>query len=135
MKDLVLKDEKFHKMMIKNINECINFLFEKGVEFGVLSNLKFTEFDPALPENITANFKSEVILFELANYTLQSAKIEDNALIFEAGFGEENFASVVKIPLFAIIQLTLENMPILINFSQPDLEKLKREKSKNIFRK
>ena len=135
MKDLILKDEKFHKMMIKNINECINFLFEKGVEFGVLSNLKFTEFDPALPENITANFKSEVILFELANYTLQSAKIEDHALIFEAGFGEENFASVVKIPLFAIIQLTLENMPILINFSQPDLEKLKREKSKNIFKK
>ena len=33
MKDLILKDEKFHKMMIKNINECINFLFEKGVEF------------------------------------------------------------------------------------------------------
>ncbi|MBP3206959.1 MAG: hypothetical protein J6M21_01705 [Campylobacter sp.] len=135
MKDLILKDENFNKMMIKNINECINFLFEKGVEFGILSNLKFTEFNPALPEHITQNFKSEVILFELANYTLQSAKIENNTLYFEAGFGEENFPSTVSIPLFAIIQITLENMPILINFSIPDTEKMKREKSKNIFSK
>ena len=135
MKDLILKDENFNKMMIKNINECINFLFEKGVEFGILSNLKFTEFNPALPEHITQNFKSEVILFELANYTLQSAKIENSTLCFEAGFGEENFPSTVSIPLFAIIQITLENMPILINFSIPDTEKMKREKSKNIFSK
>ena len=135
MKDEVLKNENFHALMIKHIKETLEFFFTQGIEFGILSNLKFTEFNPELPKNISDSFKSEVILFELANYTFQSANISDNALIFEAGFGEENFASTVKIPLFAIIQILIENMPILINFSRPDLEKLKREKSKNIFKK
>ena len=134
MKDEVLNNQNFNSLMIKHIKECLNFFFENGYEFGILSNLKYTEFSPALPEHITQSFKSEVILFELANYTLQSVEISDNNLTFHAGFGEENFASTVKIPLFAIVQLLVENMPILINFSIPDLENLKREKSKSIFK-
>ena len=75
-------------------------------------------------------------MFELGNYTLESAFLEDDFLIFEAGFGNENFASTLSVPLSDIIQINLKNQPIFINLSiqeKKDNEEDKRAKSKKIF--
>ena len=36
-------------------------------------------------------------------------------MTFEAGFGEENFGSVCRIPYFAIFQINIENSILYIN--------------------
>ncbi len=43
----------------------------------------------------------------------------EDELIFEAGFGQENIGSFVSVPLSAILQIVIEETPILINLSIP----------------
>jgi hypothetical protein len=54
-------------------------------------------------------------LFILSNYTYTTVEIDDDYLTFEAGFGNENFGSVVKIPLFAIFQIVVEESILYLN--------------------
>jgi hypothetical protein len=37
--------------------------------------------------------------------------------IFEAGFGSENFGSVVSIPLLSILQIIIDNTAVLVNIA------------------
>jgi len=53
----------------------------------------------------------------LANYSFESASLEDNYLSFEAGFGPENIGALVQIPITAIRQIFVGEYPILINVS------------------
>ena len=57
------------------------------------------------------------------------AKLTPEELSFEAGFGKENFASVVSFPLGAIMQILVENSPILVNFSIYKSQKNQLERS------
>ena len=38
-------------------------------------------------------------------------------LVFEAGFGSENFGSVVTVPLLSIMQIIVEETPLFINLA------------------
>jgi hypothetical protein len=38
-------------------------------------------------------------------------------LVFEAGFGAENFGSVVTVPLLSILQVIVDETPLLINLA------------------
>ena len=38
-------------------------------------------------------------------------------LIFEAGFGSDNFGSVVSVPLLSIMQIIIDETPVFINLS------------------
>ena len=73
-------------------------------------------FNPALPQHISSAF-GDILLFSLANYTLQSAKIVGENLKFEAGFGEENFGSIVTVPIEYIIQITKNEAPLFVNIA------------------
>ena len=42
-------------------------------------------------------------------------------LIFEAGFGSENFGSVVTVPLLRIMQIIVDETPVLINLANSDI--------------
>ena len=81
------------------------------------------------------SFNPSVILFSLAGYTLSSVEIIKDEIKFEAGFGPDNFASVVNIPIGAIIRISIDENPILINFAtySPSDSKTKQERSKQIF--
>ena len=48
-------------------------------------------------------------LFILSNYTYSTVQINDTHLSFEAGFGNENFGSVVNLPLHSIFKLLWMN--------------------------
>lgn len=112
----VLEDKNFARVMQSNIEEMIIYLFEKEQNFGILCNIETVSFEPQLPEDINAEFRP-LTLFFLAGYTFETARIEDNMLVFEAGFGSENIGSLVSVPLLGILQIIVDETPILINLS------------------
>jgi len=119
----------FRDLKEKHAKEILELLLQRDDEFSILANTKAITFDPPLPENITSLF-TDVIVFAIANYTLQSAHIKDENFIFEAGFGEENIGSVVTVPLYSILQITEDEVPLFINASAT---LPKEEKPKNPF--
>ncbi len=124
--DIVSKDN-FRKMMQKHCEETIKFLFDENIEFSILTSLTNIRFDPPLPQDIIADFKP-ITLFTLAGYTYESCNLQEEILHFEAGFGRENFGSFVSVPLYAILQIIIENTPIFINLSTPPEKYTKPQK-------
>ena len=116
MLENIIQDEDFARFMKKNIEELIGLFFEKEQNFGILCKIEEITFDPQLPEDINSEFRP-LTLFFLAGYTFETARIEDGYLIFEAGFGSNNFGSVVSVPLLSIIQVIIDETPVLINLA------------------
>ena len=102
--------------MQKSIESLIVHFFQEEQNFGVLCKIEEITFSPSLPENINSEFRP-LTLFFLAGYTFETARIEDDMLIFEAGFGSENFGSVVSVPLLSILQIIIDETPVLINLA------------------
>ncbi|MEA1916280.1 MAG: hypothetical protein U9N42_02000 [Campylobacterota bacterium] len=115
--DLV-KEDSFGKLMRGHIEEILIYLFEQEQNFGILCKVEYLEFEPELPVSISSEFRP-MTLFFLAGYTFESARIEDNVLVFEAGFGNENIGSVVTVPLLSIMQIIIDETPIFVNMATP----------------
>ena len=116
MLDNVIEDKDFAVLMQKNIYNLIVHLFEKEQNFGVLCKIEDVSFEPALPTEINAEFRP-MTLFFLAGYTFDTARIEDEFLVFEAGFGTDNIGSLVSVPLLSIMQVIVDETPVLINLA------------------
>ncbi|MDQ1245307.1 MAG: hypothetical protein QG565_1648 [Campylobacterota bacterium] len=122
MLDNVLEDRNFAKVMQKNIQNLIIYLFEKDKPFGVLCKIEHITFEPPLPKEIIEEFRS-MTLFFLAGYTFDTAAIVGDNLVFEAGFGSDNFGSLVTVPLLSIVQVIVDETPLLINLANYKKEK------------
>jgi len=120
----IIQDRDFALLMKKNIQELIVLFFQKEQNFGILCKIEDVSFEPELPESINSEFRP-LTLFFLAGYTFETARIENKLLIFEAGFGSDNFGSIVSVPLLSILQIIIDETPVLINISA-----YKEEKSK-----
>lgn len=116
MLDSVIDDKEFAKVMQKNIQNLIVHFFEREQNFGILCKIEEVGFNPELPQSIDTEFRPYTLFF-LAGYTFETARIENNVLIFEAGFGSENFGSIVSVPLLSIMQIIVDETPVLINLS------------------
>ena len=116
MLDNVVEDKDFAILMQKNIYNLIIHLFEKEQNFGVLCKIEDVSFDPELPADINAEFRA-MTLFFLAGYTFDTARIEEDFLVFEAGFGADNYGSLVSVPLLSIMQVIVDETPLLINLA------------------
>jgi hypothetical protein len=112
----LIEDRDFAQVMKKHMQELIILLFQKEQNFGILCKIEDVSFDPQLPENMYAEFRP-LTLFFLAGYTFETARIEDDMLIFEAGFGADNFGSVVAVPLLSILQIIVDETPLFINIA------------------
>lgn len=132
MLETILDDEKFALLMKMHVYECIDYLLQNNYPFSVMANLDLVKFEPELPSEIKSNFKNPIIIFTLDGYTFQSAKLAQDSLSFEAGFGPNDFASLVKFPLGAVVQILVENSPILINFSIHKSKEQKNETQKSM---
>ena len=110
----ILSDEKFVDMMQRHIEELLLYLFEKDQSFGILCKIEHLGFEPKLPKHISDEFRP-MTLFYLAGYTFDSARIDGDRLIFEAGFGAENIGSFVTVPLPSIMQIIIDETPVFIN--------------------
>lgn len=116
MLDNVIEDKNFANIMQNNIQSLIVHFFQTEQNFGILCKIEDTFFEPALPESINAEFRP-LTLFFLAGYTFETARIEGDFLLFEAGFGADNFGSVVSVPLLSIMQIIVDETPVLINLA------------------
>ena len=110
----VLNDEAFALMMQRHIQELLLYLFEHDQTFGILCKIEHLTFEPELPQYISREFRP-MTLFYLAGYTYDSARVDDQQLIFEAGFGEENIGSFVTVPLLSILQIIIDETPVFMN--------------------
>lgn len=116
MLERIIEDRGFAKLMQNNIEKLIIYLFEKEQNFGVLCKIERVAFEPELPKSIKNEFRS-MTLFFLAGYTFETARIIGDDLVFEAGFGVDNFGSVVAVPIIDIVQIIVDETPILINLA------------------
>ena len=98
-------------------------------EFSITANIEPITFTPELP-SVIKNQLSKFSLFVLSNYTYTTIQIDDEYLSFEAGFGSENFGSVVKIPLHAVFQIVVGESIIYLN-SVATVEKFNKNLKKN----
>ncbi|MCF6174089.1 MAG: hypothetical protein L3J44_09990, partial [Campylobacteraceae bacterium] len=101
MLQMTLSDKIFSEMMSDHLKDILNFLLEKGIHFSILTNVVDVNFEPDLPTDIRDSFKS-ITLFVLAGYTFESIIIDEDIISFEAGFGSENFGSLVSVSLLSI---------------------------------
>ena len=124
----ILQDTEFSIILKNHAIDIITYLFEKNQEFGVLVDISAVTFDPMLPEDIMQQLP-EFTLFMLANYTYESAKVEESTLIFEAGFGAQNFGSVVSVPIESILQIIVDETPIFVNLTASIAQKPKPKNS------
>ena len=79
---------------------------------------------------------SKFSLFTLTGYTFQSAHIKEECLYFEAGFGKDNFGSLVQIPFSSIFQIIKNDNIVFINISATleNINQNPKNKSMNIFK-
>ena len=130
MLENVINDQDFAYVMQNNIQDLIIHLFEKEQNFGVLCKIKDVSFDPVLPEDINKEFR-DMTLFFLAGYTFDTARVLDDILVFEAGFGTDNFGSLVSVPLLSIMQVIVDETPILINLASHEKRIKVKAKAEN----
>ena len=114
----LLASEEFHGLMKKHAKEVLETLLKQGANFSILTNIADVTFDPALPSHISQNFKP-ITMFFLAGYTFESTQVYNGRISFEAGFGSDNFGSLVSLPVEAILQIIIEEIPVFINLSTP----------------
>jgi hypothetical protein len=126
----IIKNPSFARVMESQVRDMLIYLFENDQNFGVLCKLDHVFFDPKLPSHIENEFKS-LTLFFLAGYTFESARINDDMLVFEAGFGAENVGSFVSVPLLSIAQIIVDDTPILINLALPYEKQMAVNSEKN----
>ncbi|ABB43716.1 conserved hypothetical protein [Sulfurimonas denitrificans DSM 1251] len=126
MLDNIIEDRDFAALMQKSVEGLIIYLFEKDEHFGILCKIENITFEPPLPREIASEFRA-MTLFFLAGYTFETANIIGENLIFEAGFGSDNFGSIVTVPLHSIVQIIVDETPLLINLSnyKKEIEKVK----------
>ncbi len=123
----LLQTPEYRTLIQTHIFETIKYLFNKNQEFALACEVKYITFTPELPANIKDSF-DDTVLFILSGFTFESAQLHEEYFSFEAGFGSENFGSVVSLPLLAIKQVFVGENPIVINLANPVIESEKREK-------
>ena len=127
----IIENIEYKSLVEKQIKENVLFLLEKQQEFSITANIQPINFTPELPKVIKDQMH-KFSLFTLSNYTYTTVQIDDNYISFEAGFGNENFGSVVKIPLYAIFQIIIDESILYIN-SVATVEKFNSDLKKNSF--
>jgi len=119
VENLVTKE--FRELMQNHILRTIEYMFNSNEEFGIACEVNKVHFSPELPTEIRESLP-EITLFMLANYSFESASLDNEYLSFEAGFGNENFGALVQVPLLSIKQLFVGEYPVLMNIASPTEE-------------
>jgi hypothetical protein len=115
--DLV-KDPEFQVLMERALRDTLAFFLEREQPFGILCHLDDVSFEPPLPEEIAGSLK-DLTLFMIAGYTLESCELSEHMISFEAGFGPQNFGSVVSMPIISIMQILVDETPVMLNMARP----------------
>jgi hypothetical protein len=123
-----LKTPKFRLLMQEHILNTIEYMFNSNQEFGIACEIQDVLFNPDLPQDIQEALP-EITLFMLANYSFESAILDEDFLSFEAGFGSDNFGALVQIPLLSVKQLFVGEYPVLMNVASLEEEIIQKEET------
>lgn len=110
----ILENKEYKNMMCEHARDVVIHMIESGQEFAITANIKGITFSPELPIAISEKL-APFSLFVLSNYTFESIKLDEEFMYFEAGFGKENFGSVVKVPFFAVFQIIVDESILFVN--------------------
>ena len=110
----IVEDIEYKDLIEAQIYELIDFLVTKDHEFSITANIKGVKFNPAIPEPIADSFPP-FTMFSLMNYTYGTIELTPTEISFEAGFGAENFGSVVTVPLYSIFQIIVDESILYLN--------------------
>ena len=122
----LLQTPEYRALIQSHIFDTIQYLFSKDQEFALACEVKYITFSPELPAEIKDSF-DDTVLFILRGFTFESAQLNDDHFSFEAGFGSDNFGSLVAVPLLAIKQIFVGENPIVINLANPEVEMEKKK--------
>ena len=125
----IIENNNYKNLIVKQIQETIEYLLENNHTFSVTANIEPVVFNPELPSTIQEQLP-KFTLFVLENYTYTTVEIKDECLHFEAGFGSENFGSNVKIPLHSIFQVVVDESILYLN-SVATVDKFNKDTKKN----
>ena len=120
------QSKEYKQLAVQNIHATLELLLKKGVEFSIISHTNVIDFNPVIPKEIITF--DEIAMFIIAGYSYESSNLSKTSLSFEAGFGEENFGSVLTIPLEAIVQIAIGEELLLINHFEPKEVVIEEEK-------
>ena len=132
----IIENNDYKSLVTKQIKETIIFLMNNNQEFSITANIDPIVFTPDLPKVIKDQL-NKYSLFVLSNYTYTTIILNDEFITFEAGFGSENFGSVVKIPLHSVFQIIVDESILYIN-SVATVDKFNKNivlNSMNVFKK
>ncbi|RXI28498.1 hypothetical protein CRU89_00670 [Aliarcobacter trophiarum] len=131
----IMENIEIQELLQKHCKEIINSFISKDIDFSIIANISNSSFHPKLPSDLQDNL-SKFSIFSLAGYTFKSAHLKDESLCFEAGFGKDNFGSLVKIPLNSIFQIIKDDNIIFINTSATfdNIVKNPKNNSINLFK-
>lgn len=118
----------YQKILHKHLIDTISLLLDQNQEFQIVTEIKNISFNPILPLEIMENF-DDMVMFVIGGYTFETAHIDNDTLSFEAGFGNDNFGSNLKIPLLALKQIMVDEYPLIINSADYVKEEPKAVKS------
>ncbi len=110
----IIEDKNYKAIVENHIYEVIDFLIDSDQEFSITANISSVSFDPEIPKSIAKGFP-KYTLFTLANYTYETIRLTQDDISFEAGFGSENFGSVVTVPLSGIFQIVIDESILYLN--------------------
>lgn len=127
----IIESEEYKQLVEIQIKDTILFLLNKNQEFSITANITPIFFEPELPKTIKDQMH-KFSLFILSNYTYTTVQVNNEYVSFEAGFGNENFGSVVKIPLHAVFQIIVDESILYIN-SLATVEKFNKDLKRNSF--
>ncbi|MEM5558548.1 hypothetical protein AAHK07_08495 [Aliarcobacter cryaerophilus] len=136
MSQNIIENLEFQELIQNHCKEQLDFFISKGIDFSVVANISNITFNPELPNSIKENL-SKFSLFTLTGYTFQSAYIKEECLYFEAGFGKDNFGSLVQIPFSSIFQIIKNDNIVFINISATleSINQNPKNNSMNVFKK
>ncbi|RXJ87752.1 hypothetical protein [Arcobacter sp. CECT 8985] len=131
----ILEQNDYKDLISKQVEEVITYLLRNNKEFSITANLDALKFNPELPLGVKSQL-AKFSLYILSNYTYTTAKIENGFLSFEAGFGSENFGSVVNVPLYSIFQIIIDDSILYLNpiATVDKFNKDPKSKSLNVFK-
>ena len=111
------QSKEYKELSKKNIHDTLELLLKRGMEFSIISYTNIIDFNPAIPNEIIEF--DEIAMFIIAGYSFESSTLNKDTFSFEAGFGVENYGSILSIPLEAIVQIAIGEELLLINHYEP----------------
>ncbi len=116
-KEEIFQSKAYKELIKKNNYNTIEFLLKENLEFMVLCYTKPIYFNPPVPEDII--LFDEIAMFIISGYTFETASIDKDYFYFEAGFGSENYGSVLTVPLEAVGQIVYSEDILTISHYEP----------------